>query len=172
MLNLMIRKNFISLSVLASLCLYSCKQTETVAAATNTENHVPKTNSSKKVVPPKTDSIKEVKTSVIDSLNAKEIQALEGKYNAKTCENGRFSIELTNKDGKKVGYKIYDSKKVIASGRANIAKSANKNEFDISLGAMGGLLKGDTLVIQNYGNSMNEFDHFGQCADKYLNFIK
>ncbi|WP_326984689.1 hypothetical protein VUJ46_09220 [Chryseobacterium sp. MYb264] len=169
----MIGKNFISLSVLGMLCLYSCKQTETVAAATNSENAVPKKDSSQvAVAPPKVDTISQASPAVIDSLDAKEIQALEGKYNAKTCENGRFSIELTDKDGKKVGYKIYDSKKVIASGRAEISKSEKKNEFDISLGAMGGLLKGDTLVIQNYGNSMNEFDHFGQCADKYLNFIK
>lgn len=169
----MIRKNFINLSVLGILCLYSCKQTETVAAATNSENAVPKTSTPKiAVTPTKPGTIKQEKTPVIDSLSANEITLLEGKYTAKTCENSRFSIELQNKNGKKVGYKIYDSRKVIASGRAELSKTENKKEFSISLGAMGGLLKGDTLVIQNYGNSMNEFDHFGQCSDKYLNFIK
>jgi len=169
----MIRKNFISVSVLGILCLYACKQTETLAAATNSDNTVPTSSASKSTIAPvKPDTLKKVETTAKDSLTIDEIALLEGRYNAKTCENGRFSIELQNKNGQKIGYKIYDSKKVIASGRAELSKTENNGEFSISLGAMGGLLRGDTLVIQNYGNSMNEFDHFGQCSDKYLNFIK
>jgi hypothetical protein len=40
------------------------------------------------------------------------------------------------------------------------------------MGEIGGVYEGDKIVIQNYGNAMNEFEHFTQCGDKYLEFTR
>ncbi|MEJ6122440.1 hypothetical protein MT390_11300 [Vibrio sp. 2-Bac 85] len=32
--------------------------------------------------------------------------------------------------------------------------------------------QGDTLTIQNYGNSMNSFTLFSECESKYLSLVK
>lgn len=34
------------------------------------------------------------------------------------------------------------------------------------------LQQGDTLTIQNYGNSMNSFTLFSECESKYLSLVK
>lgn len=37
---------------------------------------------------------------------------------------------------------------------------------------VGGLLNGDTILIQNYGNSMNYYVQFGGCDSKFISLIK
>lgn len=163
----MIEKKIIGLGLLSCLLFYSCKETEKMISHVDNDSVSAQKASAIKPQTPKV--VQTEKKS--DSLTTGEMTMIEGKFTAKTCEDGRFSIMLENK-GNKIGYKIFDKKKVFASGRADILKTDKENEFNLSIGAMGGILKGDTLTIQNYGNSMNQFDHFGQCADKYLNFVR
>jgi hypothetical protein len=37
---------------------------------------------------------------------------------------------------------------------------------------VGGLLNGDTILIQNYGNAMNYYVQFGGCDAKFISLIK
>ncbi len=164
----MIEKKIIGLGLLFCLVFSACKETEKIVNRTDSDSvSAEKARAIKPTVPKATVPTQKK----ADSLTAAEMAMIEGKFTAKTCEDGRFSIMLESK-GNRIGYKIFDKKKVFASGKANIYKTDKSNEFNLSIGAMGGILKGDTLTIQNYGNSMNQFDHFGQCADKYLNFVK
>lgn len=163
------KRNFIYLSIIGGLCFFSCKETEKITAKADLQYTAPqKTDSISKPLPQEIDSSRN--NPVTDSLSKKQIVSIEGKYTAKTCEDGRFSIEFEDK-GEKIGYKIYDKRKMFASGRVDISVKSNE-EYNARMGAIGAILKGDTLTVQNYGNSMNAFDHFGQCTDKYLNFIK
>lgn len=35
-----------------------------------------------------------------------------------------------------------------------------------------GQIEENSILIQNYGNSMNEYHHFVECDEKYLEFVK
>lgn len=91
--------------------------------------------------------------------------SVEGVYVLKSCDNARFKIKIEKKDSN-FFYMVYDKNKIILKGKASITKN------QISLGKIGGEFSEKTLVIQNYGNSMNEYNHFTQCDEKYLSFIK
>lgn len=98
--------------------------------------------------------------------------SVDGKYIATTCEGGRFSIEFKNKDGNST-FKIFDKTKVIAAGNVSAESDEKTGEIkNITMGEIGGLYEGDKIVIQNYGNAMNEYEHFTQCGDKYLEFTR
>jgi hypothetical protein len=45
-------------------------------------------------------------------------------------------------------------------------------ETYVQFGEISGLYHNDTIDIQNYGNAMNEYTHFGSCGEKYISFIK
>lgn len=86
-------------------------------------------------------------------------------YVCKECENSRFSIKISDKT-----FQILDKGKTISKGIIEINKVKIPNL--ISLGKINGVYYEDSIVIQNYGNSMNEYNHFTQCDYKYLTFIK
>lgn len=99
-------------------------------------------------------------------------KTVEGTFTANNCDGGRFSIEFKNNDGKAT-FKILDKKKIIAAGNVSSETDEKTGEITtIVMGEIAGLYDGDKITIQNYGNSMNEFDHFTQCGDKYLEFTK
>lgn len=86
-------------------------------------------------------------------------------YVSKDCENSRFSLKIFDNT-----FQILDKGKTISKGIIEINKSQTSNV--ISLGKIDGVNYGDSIVIQNYGNSVNQFMHFTQCDKKYLTFIK
>lgn len=47
------------------------------------------------------------------------------------------------------------------------SKSPGNSKIEVSA-----LQQGDTLTIQNYGNSMNSFTLFSECKSKYLSLVK
>lgn len=49
--------------------------------------------------------------------------------------------------------------------------SIENTESDLSFGDIGGTFNEENIVIQNYGNAMNEFNHFEICDDKYLELV-
>ncbi|MBD3906219.1 hypothetical protein NAL32_16515 [Chryseobacterium sp. Ch-15] len=86
-------------------------------------------------------------------------------YVSKDCENSRFSLKISDKT-----FQILDKGKTISKGKIEINKSETPNI--IILDNIEGRYYGDSIVIQNYGNSMNEYNHFTQCDQKYLTFLK
>ena len=92
-----------------------------------------------------------------------------GLYVLKSCENGRFKIRIEKKNANYL-YCILDGKKTILKGKVNISKEDNSTY--LIFGKIEGILMKNSIQIQNYGNSMNEYNHFAQCDEKYLSFIK
>lgn len=92
-----------------------------------------------------------------------------GLYVLKSCENGRFKIRIEKKNANYL-YCILDGKKSILKGKVNISKEDNTTY--LIFGKIEGILKKNVIQIQNYGNSMNEYNHFTQCDEKYLTFSK
>lgn len=48
---------------------------------------------------------------------------------------------------------------------------ANRPQPKLPVG-VGGLLNGDTILIQNYGNAMNYYVQFGGCQAKFITLVK
>lgn len=95
---------------------------------------------------------------------------IEGLYVLKTCESSRFKIKIVRKDNA-FEYSILDRKKSISKGLVKIEKENNKTY--LTFGKISALYDDeDNIQIQNYGNSMNEYNHFIQCEEKYLSFQK
>ncbi|MBB1404455.1 hypothetical protein H5079_02335 [Pseudoalteromonas sp. SG44-5] len=47
------------------------------------------------------------------------------------------------------------------------SESAGNSKIEVSA-----LQQGDTLTIQNYGNSMNSYTLFSECESKYISLVK
>ena len=94
---------------------------------------------------------------------------ISGLYVLKSCEKGRFKIRIEKKNTNYM-YFILDGKKTISKGKANITQEDNTTY--LMLGKIEGVLIKNSIQIQNYGNSMNQYNHFTQCDEKYLSFIK
>lgn len=176
--NCMIRKKIIGLYLLTALSAASCKKnedkhsnhTKDSSAVSSAIEHDSETVHGQK--PAETDSA-EISTEIPDKAAAPVLKkTVEGTYIAENCDGGRFSIEFKNIDGQST-FKIFDKKKIIAAGNVSSETDEKTGEItNLEMGEIGGLYQGDKIVIQNYGNSMNEFDHFTQCGDKYLEFIR
>jgi hypothetical protein len=172
----MIKSNIIGLCLLAGLSVLSCKkdqhknQKNVKDSAVVSQTVDDSAKSVQKTNPVEKDSANENQTGEKNPKDVNLKNAIEGKYVAKTCDGGRFSIEIKNVNDKP-SFKILDQSKIIASGNASVEEEAMEG-ITISMGEIGGLYDGDKITIQNYGNSMNEFEHFTQCGDKYLEFTK
>ena len=59
-----------------------------------------------------------------------------------------------------------------SQGYISSIKSNGEGGFYIKFKKIGGEYKNGSIVIQNYGNSMNEYNHFEDCDSKYLKFDK
>lgn len=165
------------LCFLTLLSVVSCKKNESKSKRSSTDSSVVTQPSNKdqdsvKTVWPETsDKNKKSSDSTIVKAEVSK-NTIEGKFVAATCDGGRFSIELKNTEGKPT-FKILDKGKIIAAGNVSAETDEKTGEItEIAMGEIGGLYEGDKIIIQNYGNAMNEFDHFTQCGDKYLEFIK
>jgi hypothetical protein len=117
-------------------------------------------------------SLKEKKT--IEKKNAVTIvkteeQDVQGLYVLKTCENSRFKIKIEKKSGI-LSFSILDGKKTISKGK--VKKQVIDNVTYLTFGKIEGMYEKNKIQVQNYGNSMNEYEHFTQCEEKYLAFIK
>jgi hypothetical protein len=95
----------------------------------------------------------------------KKENTINGVYVLKSCESTRFSIKIDIKNSN-YEYLILDKSKIILRGKVLI------NNTQIKLGKIEGVISDNSIVIQNYGNSMNEYVHFTQCDEKYLTFEK
>lgn len=96
-------------------------------------------------------------------------QKIAGIYILTSCENSRFKIKIEKKAGE-YSFLIFDRNKIISKGK--VGKHTEDDTLYLNFGKIGGLYDTDTIQIQNYGNTMNEYVHFTQCGEKYLTFIK
>jgi hypothetical protein len=94
---------------------------------------------------------------------------ITGIYVLTSCENSRFKIKIEKK-ARGYSFLIFDKSKIISKGR--LKKQKSNDVLYLTLGKMGGMYAENKIQIQNYGNSMNEYEHFTQCDEKYLLFIK
>lgn len=165
------KKAILSLGILMGLCLFSCKENKKIS-----ENGKDKTEQrEKEEITPKPSNVQNGKTlseAEIISEYTKGLGVLEGEFITRTCDNGRFSIVIENVKSGKPTYKIFDRKKVVAEGKPEIALIKNSEDINVLMGKIGALYNDGKLTVQNYGNSMNEFNNFTQCTDKYLEFSK
>jgi hypothetical protein len=175
----MSRKNILSLLIVSAVCLMSCKKNTDIQPEKSTniaavQNNTPKdfVNNAASLQQDKTE------TPVTDSQTVpsktdgtqKNINKIEGRFVAENCENGRFSIVIAEVSHK-LTFKIYDKTKIILSGKAEISTN-DDGSTTIGMGNMGGMFADDKITVQNYGNSMNEYENFTQCEDKYLEFTR
>lgn len=166
------KKACISLCVLAGLSIIACKNDKVKSTKTKADSAVVaepiETKSTEKI---ETDSAENDDTVEKKAETAPEKVSIEGKYVANTCDGGRFSIEIKNVNDKPT-FVIYDKTKIIATGGASMDGGGINDGTTIAMGEIAGLYQGDKIIVQNYGNSMNEYEHFSQCGDKYLEFAK
>lgn len=174
----MIKKNFIGLCLLAGLSVISCEKKESKHGKTTKDSSAVSqssdqtSNAAQKPQSAKTDTDSIANSVEKDPKAAISKTVIEGKFVANTCDGGRFSMEFKNIAGKPT-FEIFDKTKVIAAGNVSSESDEKTGEITtVTMGEIGGLYEGDKIVVQNSGNSMNEFEHFTQCGDKYLEFIK
>ncbi|WP_308006201.1 hypothetical protein [uncultured Chryseobacterium sp.] len=173
----MITKKIIGICLLAGIFTISCSKNETKNNTIKADSMSVSQPVEKTAVPvDKKDSAQsEEQTESPEEKDTKKTvskTSVEGKFIATTCEGGRFSIEFKNTDGNPT-FKILDKTKVIAAGNVSAESDEKTGEItNIMMGEIGGVYEGDKIVIQNYGNAMNEFEHFTQCGDKYLEFTR
>ena len=106
---------------------------------------------------------------IVCSTYAKDIN-LTGLYKNEPCN---ISIEITKDTNKtKYFYKIVDNNQTKSQGYISSIKSNGEGGFYIKFKKIDGMYENDSIVIQNYGNSMNEYNHFEDCDSKYLKFDK
>ena len=103
------------------------------------------------------------------STYAKDIN-LTGIYKNEPCN---ISIEIAKNTNKaKYFYKIVDNNQTKSQGYISSIKSNGEDGFYIKFKKINGMYENGSIVIQNYGNSMNEYIYFEDCDSKYLKFDK
>ena len=103
------------------------------------------------------------------STYAKDIN-LTGIYKNEPCN---ISIEIAKNTNKaKYFYKIVDNNQTKSQGYISSIKSNGEDGFYIKFKKIDGMYENGSIAIQNYGNSMNEYNHFEDCDSKYLKFDK
>lgn len=119
-------------------------------------------------------SLTSLKEKTVEIKNERSIVRLEeqdvqGLYVLKSCEDSRFKINIEKKSGI-LSFSILDGKKTISKGK--VKKEIIDSVTYLTFGKIEGVYVKNKIQIQNYGNSMNEYEHFTQCEEKYLVFIK
>lgn len=80
--------------------------------------------------------------------------------------SNKFEYKVTTDTRTTTGNFVKRAQQLTFSG-LYASKSGGNSEIEVSA-----LIDGDTLVIQNYGNSMNPFLLFAECDDKYLSLTR
>lgn len=100
-----------------------------------------------------------------------------GIYKTDDAKGCAFSIEL-KKDGKSYHF-AFKGEGIDNSGKAFIDPVDGKDyiSFDSRIGSneagtISGEIQAGAIMIQNYGNSINEYHFFKMCDSKYLEFKK
>lgn len=108
------------------------------------------------------DSIRENSSKFYDSIS--------GFYFSNKMKNCDFWITINRKENKYI-YKFYNNKERIKEGVVKVEKE-DENVYLIFENSFNSQYYRDTIIFQNYGNSMNEFEHVPFCELKYVTLIK
>ncbi|MBU3020178.1 hypothetical protein KO519_21110 [Paraglaciecola agarilytica] len=81
-------------------------------------------------------------------------------------EDSQFEYKVTTDTRTATGNFVKSGQQVTFS-ELYASESVENSKIEVS-----GLIKGDTLVIQNFGNGMNPFTLFSECDDKYLSLVR
>jgi hypothetical protein len=115
--------------------------------------------------------------STVVSNNQKSANDYSGVY--KTTVDNLCQIILTiTKDGQNFNYQIkFDN--IEYAGKLLVENTDGETYFtfdglidDNKPKTVSGKLVDGSIMIQNYGNSMNEYHYFKKCDEKYLEFKK
>ncbi len=92
-------------------------------------------------------------------------RALSGNYlyNGKTCK-----LHLKIEDNKHFTLDVNNESKF--SGVMKIRKE--QDTVYLNFDYIEALYRNDTIVFQNYGNSMNPYIHFEECDEKFIHLVK
>jgi hypothetical protein len=66
---------------------------------------------------------------------------------------------------------IYKSNKKITNGKLSIRTDEN-NQKILTMKKVVGIYRNDSIIIQNSGNEMNQYNNLKNCKAKYLIFVK
>ena len=108
---------------------------------------------------------------VCSSSYAKDIN-ITGTYKFKPCN---ILIKISKKDSgnkTKYYYTITENNQTKSKGYMPDIIRNSEGEFYVKFKNFQAAYENDTLVIQNYGNSMNQYMHFKDCDIKFLEFEK
>ena len=108
---------------------------------------------------------------VCSSSYARDIN-ITGTYEFKPCN---ILIKISKKDSgnkTKYYYTITENNQTKSQGYMPDIISNSEGEFYVKFKNFQAAYENDTLVIQNYGNSMNQYMHFKDCDIKFLEFEK
>ncbi|RTE64270.1 hypothetical protein EH243_18275 [Amphritea opalescens] len=81
-------------------------------------------------------------------------------------EGDQLLYKVTTNARSAEGTLMKRGQQIVFSG-LHASKSPGNLKIEVSA-----LQQGDTLTIQNYGNSMNPFTLFSECESKYLSLVK
>jgi len=101
-----------------------------------------------------------------EEQNQKLFEKIAGTY----LYNSEDSCKLYFSLDKEGNYLIKLNDKPLYSGRANILQE--DDNLYIDFGDLSTLYEDNTITFQNYGNSMNDYEHFDQCGEKYISLEK
>ncbi|MEN4761805.1 hypothetical protein ABEG63_15845 [Chryseobacterium sp. C39-AII1] len=105
-------------------------------------------------------------------LNFEKDNSVTGLY--KTTEdsfcNPKMSINI-KKNQKGYYFTIYRNRKNITSGKLTI-RINDDDEKVLKMKNSVGILRSDSIIIQNSGNETNQYNNFKNCSAKYLIFLK
>lgn len=109
--------------------------------------------------------------------NQTKKEDFSGTYTTDNTKGCAFTLELKSKEK---SYEFtFRGEGIDDHGKAFIDPIDGKNyiSFDGKIGnnppgTISGEINNEMLIIQNYGNSMNEYHFFTQCDSKFLEFKK
>ena len=99
-----------------------------------------------------------------------EDDSITGIYKLLTCDKAELSIDIQGEKGN-ILFKLCKVDSILFDGRVQIDPQRGNPESILLDDIEAGYFK-DSIVLQNYGNAVDEYPLFKECDDKYLVFVK
>ena len=115
-------------------------------------------------------SVDLIKKKIIKDNSTKLSDSISGFYFPLEIKECDFWFVIKNKQ-KKYIYSFYRGSKKIKTGNVVLKKEEENTNLSFENSFNSQYYK-DTIVFQNYGNSMNEFENIPYCDLKYVTLVK
>lgn len=120
---------------------------------------------------------KENELKVEDTKSENALPDVSGKYKMPEGTCG-FELIIT-KEKEDYGYNMKGQNGIVdIYGKLTVSRENGADYLNLTLPegfsskSVQALFENNTITIQNYGNSMNDYHHFKDCDDKYMEFKK